>query len=339
MQENRRIWAVKQLLDWSVGYFLKKGIQQPRISAEILLSSVLGFSRMQLYLNYDRVPDPEQLAAFKEYIQKRADHMPVQYILNEAHFRNIKLFVDHNVLIPRPETELLVDSALLVVKDMLAETLWEIMGEDCKKNINILEIGTGSGAIAVSLAQELDNYISKNMPINISGQTVSWHIMATEYSEAALNIARQNAGKILDSSKYEKLEFIKADIICDNDTVFTQKYMNSFNIVVSNPPYISDRDYDNLPEEVRLYEPREALIAGTDGLEVYEKIMQKIFPFLDTGFMAILFETDPATSQGLKKLVEKYALKNSVELQSLKIENDYNQRQRILSARLIKKPC
>jgi release factor glutamine methyltransferase len=332
LQDNRRIWTVKQLLEWSENYFFKKKIPQPRISAEILLSHVLNFSRMQLYINYERVPDSGQLAAFRQYIQKRVEHMPVQYILSQAHFRNITLYVDENVLIPRPETELLVDSVLLTVKDMLAET-------SRGKNINILEIGTGSGAIAVSLAQELDNYISKNMPENISGQTVNWHIIATEYSNQALNIARKNAEKILDSSKYEKLEFINADIICENDEVFRQKYMNSFNIVVSNPPYISTRGYDSLPEEIRLYEPKDALLAGADGLEVYEKILQKIFPFLDTGFAAILFETDPATAPGLKKLLEKYALKNSAVLQSLETENDYNQRQRILSARLIGKTC
>ncbi len=337
MQGNRRIWTVKQLLDWSENYFLKKEIQHPRISAELLLSSVLGFSRMQLYLNYDSVPDPGKLAAFKEYIQKRAAHMPVQYILNEAHFRNIKLFVDNNVLIPRQETELLVDSALFAVKEILDKTFSKIISQDCKKIINILEIGTGSGAIAISLAQEMDNYISKNIPANISGHPAGWHIIATEYSENALNIAIQNAAKILDSSKCKKLEFIKADIICENDPAFVQKYMNSFNIVVSNPPYISTRDFSNLPEEVKLYEPKEALIAGDDGLKVYEKILQKIFPFLDADFSAVLFETDPVTAPGLKKLVEKYALKNGVDLQSLETENDYNQRQRILAARLFKK--
>jgi len=330
LQGNRRIWTVKQLLDWSENYFFKKNIPQPRISAEILLSHVLNFSRMQLYLNYSMVPNPGQLLTFKEHIQKRADNRPVQYILNEAHFRNIRLYVDNNVLIPRPETELLVDSVLLTVKDMLAET-------SRGKNIDILEIGTGSGAIAISLAQELDDYICKNITAGIPVQKVSWHIIATECSNAALNIARRNAEKILDSSKHGKIDFIEADIICDNDPVFTQKHKSSFNIVVSNPPYISTRDYDNLPEEIRLYEPKEALLAGADGLEVYEKILQKIFPFLNTGFAAILFETDQATAPGLKKLVEKYALKNSAGLQSLETENDYNQRQRILSARLTNK--
>jgi release factor glutamine methyltransferase len=190
LQDNRRIWTVKQLLDWSENYFLKKKIPQPKISAEILLSSVLGFSRMQLYLNFSQVPSPGQLAAFKEHIKKRADQMPVQYILNEAHFRNIKLYVDNSVLIPRPETELLVDSILLAVKEIISK-----ISQD--KNINILEIGAGSGAIAISLAQELDDYISKNKPDNISGQAIDWHIISTEYSNAALNIARQNAEKIL----------------------------------------------------------------------------------------------------------------------------------------------
>ena len=131
-------WTVKKILDWGIDFFKKKEVPGARLSAELLLADVLGLTSMELYLDHDRIIKPGELAAYKSHILKRLEHVPIQYILGEAHFRNISLYVDENVLIPRPETELLVEKALEAASGLL----------DKGKSINILEIGTGSGAIA-----------------------------------------------------------------------------------------------------------------------------------------------------------------------------------------------
>ena len=105
-------WTVKKILEWGIDFFKKKDIPQTRLSAELLLAAVLGLSRMDLYLDYNRVLNKEELGAYKKYILERLKHIPIQYILGEAYFRNIRLYIDKNVLIPRPETELLVERAL-----------------------------------------------------------------------------------------------------------------------------------------------------------------------------------------------------------------------------------
>ncbi|MBN1298123.1 MAG: peptide chain release factor N(5)-glutamine methyltransferase [Actinobacteria bacterium] len=332
MQQKKQIWDIKKLLDWSVDYFEKKDIPQPRLSAELLLCAVLKFTRMQLYLNFNRIVKDEELSVFKGYILKRLEHAPIQYILNEAYFRNTKLFVDGNVLIPRPETELLVDKALMALKDAVLSTPQK---ED-KININILEIGTGSGAIAISIAQEIDEYLKRNIGGGISVQNITWKIIATECSSSALEIAKNNAEKILDRQKYENLDFINADIVPGNSQDFITAYKGKINILVSNPPYICVKDYAHLPDEVRLFEPEGALLAGDSGLEIYERILEMAFPFLREQNSCMLFETDPHTASGLKDLVKSYSSKNKFKSCDIVIEKDYNNRDRILSVKLKK---
>ncbi|MDZ7837003.1 MAG: HemK family protein methyltransferase [Actinomycetota bacterium] len=157
-------WTVKKLLEWGIEYFSQKQVSQPRLSAELLLSSVLNLSRMKLYLNYDYQPSEPELKQFKKLILKRLDHVPIQYILGQAHFRNISLKVNSQVLIPRPETELLVDKALEIIAGLKQD------------KIKILEVGTGSGAIAISLAQEI-------------AKDIDFNLVATHNSSQAIELA------------------------------------------------------------------------------------------------------------------------------------------------------
>jgi len=302
------IWTVKKILEWGIEFFKKKDIPQSRLSSELLLASVLDLSRMDLYLNYDRVLEPRELAEYKKYILKRLDYMPIQYILGEAHFRSIKLKVDKNVLIPRPETELLVEKAIGETKRIL-----EKIG-----SVNILEIGTGSGAVTLSLYSEL----ARELPEN-KGKI---RVTSTDISPRAIEIAARNADSILADDWKKNIEFINCDIMPEDDRGRPAEKKKRFDLIVSNPPYIKEKNFSGLPREVKDYEPKKALVAGETGLEVYEKILSKIKNLLPGGSLCILFETDPDLSKGLVELVGRY-----LNAERITLEKDYNKKDRILS--------
>lgn len=309
-----QIWNVKNILEWAIDYFNRKDISQPRLSAELLLSSVLKLDRINLYLNYNRVLNKQELAEYKKYILKRLEHTPIQYILNEAYFRKIKLYVDGEVLIPRPETELIVEKAFQILKSSI--------GKDARKDkINIIEIGTGSGAIAISLAYEISDELK--LPDE------SWEIIATDNNSGVVAIAENNARNILSSSKVKNIKFVECDIIPSGDSEFFGQYAGKINLVISNPPYISEEDYRNLPREVRDYEPKDALLGGKTGLETYKKILNKIKPYLCPAFCNILFEIDSAKSGPLEKISE-----DIIGPAEIKVEKDYNEIERIMTIRV-----
>lgn len=317
MQASKQEWDIRKLLDWAIKYFNLKEIPQPKLSAELLLSSVLGLSRMQLYLNFGYILKEKELAKFKEYILRRLKNEPVQYILKEAFFRNLKLYVDGNVLIPRPETELLVDKLLITLKENKEDIL------SANKTLNILDIGTGSGNIALSIASEIKNFL-------FSTRHDLWHIITTDIEKSAIAIAEKNAKKNLSSNEIKNIEFINCDIIPDLDKAFNKNYKSRINIVISNPPYITVQDYENLPDEVRNYEPRPALLAGNTGLEIYEKILEKIKDYIDRKLCYMFFEADPNIAGKLKNLLEK-----KLNTGLVTIDKDYNQRERIITVKII----
>ena len=316
MQASKQEWDIRKLLDWAIKYFNLKEIPQPKLSAELLLSSVLGLSRMQLYLNFGYILKEKELGKFKEYILRRLKNEPVQYILKEAFFRNLKLYVDENVLIPRPETELLVDKLLITLKENREDIL------SLNKTLNILDIGTGSGNIVLSIASEIKNFLS-------GARHDLWHIITTDIEKSAVAIAEKNAKKNLSDSEIKNIEFINCDIIPGLDKAFNRNYKSGINIIISNPPYIAIKDYENLPDEVRNYEPRQALLAGTTGLEIYEKILEKIMDYIDPKFCYMFFEADPNIAGKLKNLLEK---KLNTEL--VTIDKDYNQKERIITVKI-----
>ncbi len=304
-------WSVKRILEWGIDFFTKKDIPRARLSAELLLAAVLGLTRMDLYLDYDRILNREELGTYKKYILKRLEYVPIQHILGKAYFRNIRLYIDENVLIPRPETELLVEKALEESLRLLDE----------KGYINIIEIGTGSGAIILSLYTEL----LQRSPENIN----KIKITATDISERALEIADKNANSILACDMGKNLEFIHCDILPEDDSEWTINNKGKIDLVISNPPYISENGFLDLPREIREYEPKEALAAGETGLEMYEKILLRIKGLIIPGSSCILFETDPIVGGRLVPLVEKY-----IKAKDISLMNDYNQKERILVAHI-----
>jgi len=303
---QKQIWTINNLLLWTINFFKRKNISNPRLSAELLLSFVLGLSRMELYLHYDLIPDEKQLKKYRELISRRLTNVPIQYLTNEAYFRKLKLFVDEHVLIPRPETELVVDEAIKKINELFF----------IKKSAKVLEVGIGSGAISLSLLSEILNENPKR----------EIEIVATDKSLDAIEIAKKNAQDVLKGDFFDKLKIINCDIVPTNDPEFDKDYLNSFDIVISNPPYISESNFDNLPDEVKKYEPREALVAGQEGTEVYSLILDKIKPYINKKKSFVIFETDVLTFNKLKKICEIKFINASIQ-----ITKDYNGLERILT--------
>lgn len=233
-------WTVLKLLRWTAEYFAGKQIDAARLEAELLLAATLGLDRVGLYVNYERPLDAAELAAYRERVRRRAQREPLQYILGETEFWSLRFKVGPAVLVPRADTEILVEEALRRVAGVT----------------RVLDVGTGSGAIAVALAHEEPHL----------------QITALDCSEAALLVARDNA---LLNGVAERVDCVNGDLAA--------LPLGPFDMVVSNPPYIPSRDWAGLMPEVRDHEPRLALDGGADGLEAYRQIARQAGRVLTPG--------------------------------------------------------
>jgi release factor glutamine methyltransferase len=229
--------TVLEIINLSTGYLKDKGIESPRINAELLLAKVLNCKRLDLYLAFDRPLIENELIIYRDFLKRRSKNEPLQYIVGSVEFYGLEFIVNRSVLIPRQETEILVETIINENKD--------------KDNLKILDIGTGSGIIAVCLAKYL------NRP----------QIFAVDTSEEALAVAKDNAAA---NGVEEKINFVQQDI---TDDVIS--FSDEFDIVVSNPPYISNEEYSKLEPELRIYEPRVALTDNSDGFSFYKTIVRK----------------------------------------------------------------
>ena len=224
-------WTVLRLMRWSTQYLEAKGIPGVRVDVEYLLAYALGLKRLDLYLHFDRPLTEGELGVFKPLLLERAARRPLQYILGSAAFRELDLQVDERVLIPRPETEELVEAVLTRTRE------WG------REGLEAMDIGTGSGAIALSLAQE--------GPFR--------RVTATDCSPDALEVARKNAER---HGLEGRLRFLEGDLY---GALPPGERMD---VVVSNPPYVSRREMGELPPEILRWEPPLALKAGEGGLSV-----------------------------------------------------------------------
>lgn len=278
------------MLEWLTPYLTEKGIESPRLTAELLITHVLEMPRIQLYVNFDKPLTQKQLDQLRELVKRTANHEPFQYLIGKTEFYSLPIQVSPDVLIPRPETELLVERAIEFVRPL--------------DNPTVLDLCTGSGCIAVAIA--------KNAP--------NAKIIATDISEQALQIAEnnirthslENTVKLLAGSLFEPL----IDGL-ENDT---------FDLIVSNPPYVSDVEYSQLAPNVREYEPKQALHGGTDGLEIYRKILAKIKPHLKP-HAALMLEIGCNQGLDVKNLIEKTGI-----FKNIKIEKDLSNNDRIVIA-------
>jgi release factor glutamine methyltransferase len=239
-------WTIGAILAWTKQYFEGKGIDSPRLDAEVLLCHVLGKDRVYLYINFEQPLQPEELAAYRELVKQRAMRRPVAYVTGRKEFMGLTFAVSPAVLVPRPDTEILVETALTRLKPVQAPA--------------ILDLGTGSGAIIVSLLHKLP--AAQGMAVDISAE--------------ALAMARQNAAahQVLD-----RLDVRQGDLFAPAEGMF--------DAIVSNPPYIDAEDMTNLAPEVA-YEPRLALAGGADGLDYYRRIVADAGRYLSAaGFVAL----------------------------------------------------
>lgn len=242
-------WTILVTMKWTAGYFKRHNIKTARLDAELLLAHVLGVERTRLYTNFDQPLQKPELAAFRQLIKRRATGEPIAYLTGRKEFWSLEFKVNPNVLIPRPETELLVQTVL---------DLWGRRPKQARGTI--LEIGTGCGNIAISLAKEL----------------ADCRILAGDISPIALEIASENA---MFHRVDKDLSFRQGDLFC----AFQESSLKeSVDFVVSNPPYIPTDQLATLPAEVK-YEPRLALDGGADGAYLQQKIMQESLKFLVPG--------------------------------------------------------
>ena len=284
-------WNVVDLLKTTTGFLSGKGIDEARLSAELMLGHVLGLKRLDLYLNHERPVSPRELEAFRDCCRKRLQGMPVQYIAGEAFFYGNRFSVDERVLIPRPETELVLEHAL----DRLASIPMQ-EGEAP----SILDIGTGSGCIAITIALRLQGA----------------RLTAADVSADALQVAEANARAL---GVADRIRFVQADML---DEGFTGAVGGPFELVISNPPYIPEGEWSGLQDEVRRFEPKLALVAP-DGFEYYRSIAAMAPSLLRSGGLLCL-ELHADAAEGVKELVDK-------EFVDIEVMQDYSGLDRALS--------
>ena len=233
------IWTTLKVLDWTREFLASRGVENARLEAEWLLCAATGLDRVGLYLNFEKPLNDDELAAYRAMVARRGRREPLQHILGTQEFCGLEFEVSPEVLIPRHDTETLVNEAL--VRMPAAQT--------------VLDIGTGSGCIAIALACRLP------------GASVT----AVDISEAALVVARRNAEKI-----GVAIEFLQGSLL---EPVAGRL----FDLIVSNPPYIPSGDIETLEPEVRDFDPRAALDGGADGLNVYRAMIPDAAAFLNSG--------------------------------------------------------
>lgn len=238
-------WTIVKLIQWATSYFISHNIDSPRLTAEILLAHVLNSKRIDLYLHYDQPLNPDELKRFKELIKRRVNREPVAYILGYKEFWSMDLVVTRDVLIPRPETECLVENALE-----------NLVADSNSGSKFILELGTGCGAVILALASENPRH----------------SYVATDISVNAIRVARQNAMR---HNLNGKIHFVAGDWFAP---FMTQPGL--FDMIVSNPPYIKSDDLARLEPEIHAFEPIGALDGASDGLHCLRYIIRSAVLFL-----------------------------------------------------------
>jgi release factor glutamine methyltransferase len=265
-------WTVGRLLTWTTDYLKNHGSENPRLDAEVLLAHALGCQRIELYTTFDDVAGEEQRTAFRELVRRRAEGTPVAYLVERREFYSLEFRVTPDVLIPRPETELLVVAVLDLIKEQSAAS-----PQSPIPNPSLCDIGTGSGILAVLLAKHLPHS----------------RVTAIDISPAALNIARENAKR---HAVAERIEFLESDLLAGAAD-------RRFDFIVSNPPYVTSAEYEKLPPDVRKFEPRLALVAGPRGTEIIERLIPQAAEHLPSGGH-LLMEISPTIHDAARKLLD-----------------------------------
>lgn len=287
-------WTIQKLLNWVTEYLTNKSVEAPRFSAELLLSHVLGLKRIELYTQFDKPVAAEQLDRLRDMVKRAAQNEPVAYLTGKTQFYSLELEITRDCMIPRPETELLVQRA---VEFLRARDGVQFVCDLC----------TGSGCIAVAIAKNFADV----------------RIIATDISDAALAVA---AGNVEKHQLAERITLLCGDLF---EPLIRPLDVDKFDLIVCNPPYVSSAEYDNLDKNVKDYEPRLALYAGADGLDVYRRIVEKIDQFLKPG-AGLMLEIGYAQGPAVRGLLEETGAFGEI-----KIEKDYHDNDRIVTAKKV----
>jgi len=281
--------TVLESIKLSTDFLAGKGIESPRTNAELMLADIIECKRLDLYLLFDRPLNEIELQRYREYIKRRSGFEPLQYILGKVEFYGLELKVNKSVLIPRPETELLVEN---IINQFSKE-----------KNLKILDIGCGSGNISIALAVHLD----------------STDIMTTDICEEALQLAQTNAEK---HNVSNRIKFIHHDILKNDLNNFPM-----FDIIVSNPPYVSKESFSSLQREIKNFEPRNAVTDEDDGYTFYKTIANKASTRL-TANGKLFFEIALGQSDEVRRILDQNHFIN------IKVIKDYQKIDRIVCGEL-----
>lgn len=238
--------TVLEVIQRSAEFLTKKGVESPRLHAELLLAHVVGLPRMQLYLNFQRVLTPPELESLRELVRRRGQREPLQQITGSTSFCGLEIAVNREVLVPRPETELLAECAWIFLQAPLPEP---------PRPVVALDFGTGSGCLAITLATRCP----------------AARIWAVDVSAAALEVAHRNTAR---HQLEDRIRFFPGDGF---DALPEAR---KFDLIVSNPPYIPTGDIAGLQPEVRDFEPRLALDGGVDGVDYYRRLAVEAAPWL-----------------------------------------------------------
>ena len=258
-------WTIGRLLQWTTDYFKRHDSETPRLDAEVLLAAAVACQRIELYTTYDQIVADAPRARFRELVRRRAAGEPVAYLVGHREFYSLPFRITPDVLIPRPETE------LLVVK------LLDAVADSSVRAARIVDVGTGSGAVALSIARQLRDC----------------RVTAIDISPAALEVARSNAETL---GVADRVVFTQSDLL-------ESLAGEMFDFVVSNPPYVSSAEFDELPNEVRQYEPQTALLAGDTGTEVIERLVPQAATHLQPGG-SLFVEISPMIEQQVKGIFQ-----------------------------------
>ena len=277
--------TVLDVLNKSTDYLEKKGIESPRMNAELLLTDILKCKRLELYLMYDRPLNEKELTEYREYLKRRSRFEPAQYIIGTIEFYGLEFKVSPAVLIPRPETEILVESVINSVNK-----------ED---ELQIMDIGSGSGNISIAIAVSLANA----------------YLTGIEISESAIAVAEENLKKY---GLNKRVSFLNYDILSVN-----RDKLSDFDIIVSNPPYLSKEDYGKVQKEIINYEPNFAVTDFHDGLKFYRKIISLASQILLRNGKIFL-----EIAQGQSKKISEFMKENNFK--EISIVQDYQKIDRVI---------
>jgi release factor glutamine methyltransferase len=297
-------WTIQKLLGWVTEYFTGKGVDSPRLNAEWLLCYALGLKRIELYTQFSKVVGQEQLSHLHELVKRAGTHEPIAYLTGKKEFYSLEFEITKDCLIPRPETELLVEHAIEFLRTRNGLPHEMATSPVSRGEQFVCDLCTGSGCVAVAIARNFANC----------------RIVATDISDAALAVAEKNVAK---HGLMNRIKLLQGDLF---EPVIAGLGPAKFDLIVCNPPYVSEPDYEKLAPNVKNFEPKSALTAGKEGLDIIKKIIADAGRHLKPAG-TLMLEIGNEQGNAVRNLLE-----TTGHFSAVKIEKDYSNLDRLAIA-------